>query len=283
MRKLGTIVRLQVQRSGLKVAAPAGAAHPRLYEPVALLEVPALLLTPDGVVGLVEWASGEERVVDVHHRAHRETKNADVNGVSVGFTAHYVAMRGRFGEHLGDGVAGENVLVETVGQIDPEAVRGGLALGTRDGTLACLERVVVAEPCAEFTRFALQLGTGDRSGDSVTEGLRFLREGMRGFYATFTGAAGVAGAVGSIGGAASAGVNADSKGAAGSTGAGADVAGATADAAGAGADEAGARADVPDASADVAGAGADEPGAMAADDTAAEIVLRVGDIVFALD
>jgi hypothetical protein len=56
------------------------------------------------------------------------------------------------------------------------------------GGLVELERVVIAEPCVEFTRFALQLGPSDPSTADVTEGLRFLRQGTRGFYATCTAA-----------------------------------------------------------------------------------------------
>jgi hypothetical protein len=183
MHRLGKIVRLQIQRSPLKVATPEGAVHPRRYDPAPLLEVPALLLTPDGVLGLLP----EERIVDVHHRDHRDSRNADVNGVSIGFTTHYAAMRERFGEHLSSGIAGENVLVEAAAAVPAEALQGGVAVRTRDGRLVHLSSVVVAEPCVEFTRFALRFGNAEPSGGPVTDGLRFLRDGMRGFYASYAG------------------------------------------------------------------------------------------------
>ncbi len=185
MQQLGTIARLQVQRSGLKVPAAPGAAHGRVYSPEPLLEVQTLLLTPDGVIGLRD----DQRVVDVHHRAHAETRNADVNGVSVGFTAHYEQMRGRFGDHIQTGIAGENVLVQSSARVATDKLQAGIAVRTQAGDLVRLQNVIVAEPCVEFTRFALRLGPEDRSGEAVTEGLRFLREGMRGFYATFAGTA----------------------------------------------------------------------------------------------
>ena len=50
------------------------------------------------------------------------------------------------------------------------------------------DRVVVAEPCVPFTRFSLRLGPADPTGGPVTEGLQFLREGRRGFYASYAGA-----------------------------------------------------------------------------------------------
>jgi hypothetical protein len=182
LQQLGLVLKLQVQRSGLKVPAPADAVHPRVYDPVALLEVAELLLTPDGVVGL------PQRVIDVHHRQHPDSRNVDVNGVSVGFTSHYAAMRDRFGPQVTDGLAGENVLVTAEGRVDEARVAHGLGIRTRDGEMVRLTKVIAAEPCVEFTRYALQLATADKSNEQVTDGLRFLRVGTRGFYATYTGA-----------------------------------------------------------------------------------------------
>ncbi|HEY3063931.1 MAG TPA: hypothetical protein VGL99_33590 [Chloroflexota bacterium] len=159
-----------------------GAVHPRTFDPVALCEVPAILLTPSGVVGMAD-----EQLVDVHHKDHPATRNAQVNGVSVGFTAHYAAMRERFGAHLRDGIAGENVIVGTERKVDLTTIAGGLVIRTAGGELVPLEQVQVAEPCVEFTRFALCLGHADPSTGDVTEGLRFLREGIRGFYASYAG------------------------------------------------------------------------------------------------
>jgi len=184
MRELGPIVRLQIQRSGLKNPAPSGAAVARRFDPAPLLEVPALRLSPDGVVGLL---AGQERVLDVHNKAHPETRNAAINGVSIGFTAHYAALVERFGSHLPLGVAGENIIVRTAGRVDQAAVADGLAIRTADGNLVPLVEVQVAEPCVEFTRFALRMSDDQPSTEHVTSGLQFLRGGMRGFYASYAG------------------------------------------------------------------------------------------------
>jgi hypothetical protein len=45
----------------------------------------------------------------------------------------------------------------------------------------------VAAPCVEFARYALKFPEGARPDASVTEALRFLGAGMRGFYTTYTG------------------------------------------------------------------------------------------------
>ena len=89
MRDVGAIVRLQIQRSSLKT----GEKPHRRYDPAPLLSVERLAVTPDGVLGL---SDGDAWLVDVHHRAHPQTKNEDgLHGVSVGFTAHYDAITSR--------------------------------------------------------------------------------------------------------------------------------------------------------------------------------------------
>ncbi|MGH7673612.1 MAG: hypothetical protein ACREMC_12000, partial [Gemmatimonadales bacterium] len=105
MRTIGTVTRLQIQRSSLKT----GEKPDRVYDPAPLLAVPHLLVTPDGVLGAGE---GGAWIVDVHHRAHPLTKNEDgLHGVSVGFTSHYAAIRDRFGDRIVIGCAGENIIV----------------------------------------------------------------------------------------------------------------------------------------------------------------------------
>ena len=104
MRTIGTVTRLQIQRSTLKT----GDKPNRVYDPTPLLSVPILRVSPDGVLG---GGSGGAWIVDVHHQAHPHTKNEDgLHGVSLGFTSHYAAMRERFGERLTVGCAGENII-----------------------------------------------------------------------------------------------------------------------------------------------------------------------------
>jgi hypothetical protein len=50
-----------------------------------------------------------------------------------------------------------------------------------------LRPVIVAAPCVEFARYALKFPDGARPDATVTEALRFLDAGMRGFYATYGG------------------------------------------------------------------------------------------------
>ncbi len=180
MRLIGTIVRLQVQESSLKAGD-----KPRRYDPAPIRSVPAIGLSAAGVVGLVE---NGESIVDVHHHDHPASKNRrGENGISLGFTGHYRAMRQRFGQHLADGIAGENILIEADRQFQVEELAAGVVVEGTGGKRLELRPVIVAAPCVEFSRYALNFPDDARPDATVTEALRFLDAGMRGFYATYEG------------------------------------------------------------------------------------------------
>ncbi|MBV9280071.1 MAG: hypothetical protein JOZ41_08325 [Chloroflexi bacterium] len=177
---LGPIVRVQVQRSSLKL----GERGRRVYDPTPIQPVAVATLSADGVTG---WTGEGRALADVHSRAHPQSKNRDgENGISVLFTSHYDAMRARFGSHLTDGIAGESLLVQAQRMIGQDDLRHGLLILARDGARAILDHLVVAEPCVEFTRFALE---GAGCDEPVHEALKALRWGMRGFYARYRGEA----------------------------------------------------------------------------------------------
>ena len=177
---IGTIVRLQVQESSLKVGD-----KPRRYDPAPIRAVPAISLDPAGVIGLAE---NGETILDVHNLDHPSSKNRDgENGISLGFTGHYLAMRQRFGQHLADGIAGENILIEADRQFPLEALTAGVVVEGTSARRIELRPIIVAAPCVEFSRYALRFPDGARPDATVTEALRFLDAGMRGFYATYTG------------------------------------------------------------------------------------------------
>ena len=180
---LGTVVRLQVQRSRLK----PGPLSTRVYDPAPLLEVPELEVEPRGAVGLVDG----RRVQDVHHADHPDSRHRGTNGLSLLPRAHYERLRARFGNHLADGVAGESLLLETEGPWTLADLAGDLVLETADGGLLALGDPAVAAPCVEFTRFCLARQPG-RIDDEVTGALAELDDGARGFYVTATGTGRVA-------------------------------------------------------------------------------------------
>ena len=179
---LGTVVRLQVQRSRLK-PGPRGA---RVYDPAPLLEVPALEVGPRGVVG----CGSDGTVLDVHHADHPDTRNVRLaNGLSLLPRAHYEVLRARYGSHLVDGSAGESLLLDTAGRRWTEGdLAGALHLDTADGGTLVLTGATAAPPCVEFSRFCLGLPVGPVASE-VEQGLLDLDGGARGFYACTQGTA----------------------------------------------------------------------------------------------
>jgi hypothetical protein len=178
---LGRIVRLQVQTANLKI----GDGRFEQFDPSGITVVDELEVNDGGVRG---WRNGAE-LSDIHHRNHPQSKlRGRINSISVGFTGHYDRMRQQFGDHLTNGIAGENILVEHSGLVTADDVERGLVLETAGGERIELESVVVAKPCAPFTRWSLRFPEGARPDRTVTEGLQFLDHGMRGFYCRYDGA-----------------------------------------------------------------------------------------------
>jgi hypothetical protein len=181
MQLIGTVARLQIQVSSLKIGV-----SPRRYDPSPLHAVSTMEITPAGVVALDEDGT---RTIDVHNQDHPASKNVrGINGVSLGFTSHYAAMCERFGSHLTDGIAGENILIETDRSFAEPDLADGLIIAGGNGQRVTLAQIVVAAPCVEFTRFALRFPDDARPDKSVTDCLQFLHNGRRGFYATYSGA-----------------------------------------------------------------------------------------------
>ncbi len=176
MELIGTVTRLQIQESSLKVGD-----KPRRYDPAPLRAVPELVVTRAGVSFIDGIGT---TIIDVHNVEHSASKNRAANGVSLGFTSHYAAMRERFGDHLSDGIAGENILIESTRTFAESELLGGVIVESDDGRRLPLTDIIVAAPCVEFTRFALRFPAAAKPDKTVTEGLQFLHNGMRGFYAS---------------------------------------------------------------------------------------------------
>jgi hypothetical protein len=177
--EIGRIVRLQVQTASLKL----GERPNRVYDPSPLREVPCLRLTPRGAAGVRDGAP----LLDVHHGDHPATKWEAGREASFGFTSHYGRMRDEYGGHLVNGCAGENVLVESteVWTLEDLTRSAGLAFrGAESGSLLRLANVTVAEPCVEFSRFAIRTRAPEASPQELKPVLQFLSEGTRGYVFT---------------------------------------------------------------------------------------------------
>jgi hypothetical protein len=176
LHHIGSIKQVQVQRSGLKV----GKKPDRYYDPTPLLRVSRLLLTRAGVIGITDE---NMHIVDAHHADHAYSRNKKgVHRISIGFTSHYEAMRNQFGEHLVDGIAGENILVETEQRQELHNLEKGIAIQlTATGQFVYLTDVQVAAPCLPFSLFAAAKGE-PLTNEQIKETLQFLHNGCRGFY-----------------------------------------------------------------------------------------------------
>jgi hypothetical protein len=177
LREIGRIGLLQVAPCSLK----RGIYPDESYHPTDLVAVQAVLLTPRGVIG-VDAAGGP--ILDVHHADHPQARRwgAD-NGISLGFSAHYAAMREFFGPHLVDGVAGENLLVVSEQSWSSADLAQGLYIASQGGEeLVQLAGARAATPCAPFARFASC--TDALRGAAMKSALQFLHQGTRGFYVT---------------------------------------------------------------------------------------------------
>jgi hypothetical protein len=176
MREIGLIKHVQLQRSSLK----QGQRPQRYYDPAPLLLVERLRLAPGGVSAV---GADDEPIIDIHHAGHPETKQRQgLNGISIGFTSHYRAMRARYGAHLNDGCAGENILIQSDHIWSIDDLGPALVIGRADGQMVALDGLIVAAPCVEFSRFA-HISADPLTADQLRTTLQFLDGGMRGFYA----------------------------------------------------------------------------------------------------
>ena len=177
MREIGQISLIQVQRSALVVEDRTKS----YYDSAPLVVVEYLLLSPQGVIGV---AADGSQVMDIHHEYHPNSHNhKGINGVSFGFTSHYRAMRNKLGEHLVDGIAGENIVVESATPHSLADLGERLAIQIHQtGRYIYLSGLQVATPCVEFSLFAANHGM-PLPAALIKETLQFLDGGTRGFYA----------------------------------------------------------------------------------------------------
>lgn len=174
MREIGTVKFVQVQRSPMKIGQ--GTARHYSAEPLAVVD--KLLLTIEGIMGIT--GNGDD-LIDVHHEQHTQSRFRGDNKISLGFLPMYEQIRTRFGDHLQDGVGGENIMIETNLDITPENLGSRLMIiSGDDGNEIKMRNVIPAPPCREYSLFCARR---DLSATELRETLQFLDNGRRGFYA----------------------------------------------------------------------------------------------------
>lgn len=175
LRELGHVKLTQVQPTGLIITTPSGST----YDPSQRVEVSRLLITSQGIEATTPDGG---RVLDIHHTAHPHTRHLGDDDVSIGFTSHYTAMRTRFGEHMLDGIAGENIIVEYEDEIWLEDLGQQIAIvNPESGRKTLLDVKSFAAPCDEFCHFAARSQHERLPPDKLKATLQFLGNGRRGF------------------------------------------------------------------------------------------------------
>ncbi|RMG99145.1 MAG: hypothetical protein D6706_05960 [Chloroflexi bacterium] len=177
MIQIGVISQLQVQPESLK----HGERPFRTYDPSGLCVVPALRLTPNGIIGLQDtW----QEILDIHHTDHPRSRNRQINGISFMFTTQYDTLQKRFGPHATPGIAGENILVHSEYTLSLADLTHGVLIRTDEGDIL-LNNIAPIAPCAPFSRFMLSMSE-DPPAWLMKETLQFLENGRRGFYGLVT-------------------------------------------------------------------------------------------------
>lgn len=186
LRQLGQIKITQLQPSGLIIETPSG----YIYDPSQRVEVPQLLITHQGIEA--ENPLGE-RILDIHHAAHADTHNKGNNAISIGFTSHYAQMRAQFGEHMQDGIAGENIIIASAEQFWLDDLGQQIIIQDPNGERqVVLDVMNFAAPCEEFSHFAAS-SQGERlPAEELKATLQFLGDGRRGFLLNLNGKQGPA-------------------------------------------------------------------------------------------
>jgi len=175
IRELGSVKLVQVQPSGLIIETSSG----YFYDVTRRVEVESLLITSLGIEAITPDG---EHVLDIHHIDHPDKAYDDDDLVSIGFTSHYEAMRERFGEHMVDGSAGENIIIEFDKEIWVEDLGQKIAIESSEtGHRALLEFVSFAAPCEEFSHFVAKSQHERLPAAELKSTLQFLNNGRRGF------------------------------------------------------------------------------------------------------
>ena len=175
IRGLGKVMLVQVQPSGLIIETPSGS----FYDASRRVEVESLCITSRGIEAITPKG---EHVLDIHHIDHPDKAYDNNDLVCIGFTSHYEGMRARFGDHMVDGIAGENIIIEYEQEVWPEDLHQQIAFeNTNTGRRALLDVVSFAAPCEEFSHFAANSQYERLPAEKLKATLQFLGNGRRGY------------------------------------------------------------------------------------------------------
>lgn len=175
LRDLGIIKLVQLQPSGLIIETSSG----YFYDASRRVEVDRLLINSKGIEATLPEG---KHVLDIHHLDHPDKAYDDDDLVCIGFTSHYAAMRAQFGDHMIDGIAGENIIIEYDQEVWIDDLGQQIAIENKEtGQVTLLDMVCFAAPCDEFSHFAAQSQDQRLPAAKLKSTLQFLNNGRRGF------------------------------------------------------------------------------------------------------
>ncbi len=173
--ELGRVKLVQLQPSGLIIEKASG----YFYDASRRVEVDRLLITSKGIEATTPEG---EHVLDIHHIDHPDKAYDNNDLICIGFTSHYDAMRARFGEHMVDGIAGENIIIEYGEEVWPEDLGQQIVIENIDTAhRTLLDVVCFAAPCDEFSHFSARSQQARLPAEELKSTLKFLNNGRRGF------------------------------------------------------------------------------------------------------
>ncbi|MCP4142460.1 MAG: MOSC domain-containing protein [Chloroflexi bacterium] len=174
-RELGKVKLVQIQPSGLIIETPSG----YFYDVSRRVEVDSLTINS---LGIEATLANSEHVLDIHHINHPDKAYDDDDLVSIGFTSHYEAMRKRFGEHMVNGSAGENIIIEHSDEVWLGDLGQQIAIENADtGQKLFMDVLSTAAPCDEFSHFVAKSQDKRLPAAELKSTLQFLHNGRRGF------------------------------------------------------------------------------------------------------
>jgi len=176
IRELGKVKLVQLQPSGLIIETQPGEYF---YDSSRRLEVDQIIINSKGIEAID--ADGKN-VLDIHHLDHPDKEYDDDDLVCIGFTSHYEAMREKFGDHMVDGIAGENIIIEYEDEVWVEDIGDQIAIENKEtGQRIVMDLLSFAAPCHEFSHFTTQSQDKKLEPEKLKETLQFLNKGRRGF------------------------------------------------------------------------------------------------------
>ncbi len=175
IRELGKVKLIQLQPNGLIIETESG----YFYDASRRVEVDQLIINSKGIETI---NSDGERVLDIHHLDHPDKAYDDDDLICIGFTSHYDAMRSKFGNHMVDGIAGENIIIEIDREVWSDDLGDQVAIeNKKTGQLMLMDFVSYAKPCDEFSHFTALSQDKRLEPAKLKETLKFLNMGRRGF------------------------------------------------------------------------------------------------------